>query len=94
MSVVKPEINTLLEKCENNPYLLCSLASKRACDINNMVRSQHLRVTAVNEVDDITIEVAGKDTVSEAMDEIASGILSYDKPAFDETLRNTDDDVF
>ena len=47
MSVIKPEIDTLLDKTEHNPFLLCSVASKRACDINNMVRGQHLRVTAI-----------------------------------------------
>lgn len=30
MSVIKPEINDLLDKTENNPFLLCSVASKRA----------------------------------------------------------------
>ena len=37
MSVTKPEIDTLLDKTENNPFLLCTIASKRACDINNML---------------------------------------------------------
>ena len=41
MSVIKPEIDTLLERTEHNPFLLCSVASKRACDINNMLRGQH-----------------------------------------------------
>ena len=46
MSVIKPQIDDLLEKTENNRFLLASLASKRACDINNMVRGQHSRVLA------------------------------------------------
>ena len=49
MSVIKPEIDSLLEKTEHNPFLLCSMASKRACDINNMLHGQHLRVVAVND---------------------------------------------
>jgi DNA-directed RNA polymerase subunit omega len=49
MSVVKPEIDTLLDQCERNPFLLCAIASKRACDINNMVRGQHLRVTQIQD---------------------------------------------
>ena len=49
MSVIKPEIDSLLQKTEQNPFLLCSLASKRACDINNMLHGQHLRVTAVQD---------------------------------------------
>jgi len=69
MSVTKPEIDTLLDKTENNPFLLCTIASKRACDINNMLRGQHLRVTAIQPLDDITVAISGKDTVSIAMQE-------------------------
>jgi DNA-directed RNA polymerase subunit omega len=67
MSVIKPEIDTLLERTEHNPFLLCSVASKRACDINNMLRGQHLRVTAIQDFDDITTVASGKDSVSIAM---------------------------
>lgn len=88
MSVTKPEIDTLLEKTELNPFLLCSIASKRACDINDMIRGQHLRVLAIQEVDDITNAASSQDTVALAMDELASGALSYDQEAFDESLRS------
>ena len=77
MSVIKPEIDDLLEQTEHNPFLLCSVASKRACDINNMLRGQHLRVTAIQDVDDITTVVSGQDTTSIAMDEIVNGTLGY-----------------
>ncbi|ERL12771.1 DNA-directed RNA polymerase subunit omega [Olegusella massiliensis] len=86
MSVVKPEIDNLLDKCERNPFLLCSIASKRACDINNMVRGQHLRVTAIQDYDDITTVVSGEDPVSIAMGEIEDGTLSFVKESFDERL--------
>lgn len=89
MAVTKPEINDLLDKTENNPFLLCSVASKRACDINNMLRGQHLRVTAIQDVDDITTVVSGKDPVSIAMNEIESGTLGYDVAAFDEEEEQT-----
>ena len=36
MSVVKPCIDDLLEKTDHNRFLLASLASKRACDINSL----------------------------------------------------------
>ena len=62
MSVVKPCIDDLLEKTDHNRFLLASLASKRACDINNMIRGQHLRVAAIQDFDDITTMVSGKDT--------------------------------
>lgn len=77
MSVIKPEINKLLDKTEQNPYLLCALASKRACDINNMLHGQHLRVLAAQDLDDITTVVSGQEPISIAMKEIAEGTLSY-----------------
>ncbi len=87
MSVTKPEIDTLLDKTEHNPYLLCSVASKRACDINNMLRGQHLRVTAIQPLDDITVAISGKDTVSIAMQEIADDVLGFDRQDFDNDLK-------
>ena len=89
MSVIKPEIDDLLEQTEHNPFLLCSVASKRACDINNMLRGQHLRVMAIQDVDDITTVVSGQDTTSIAMDEIANGTLGYVKEDFDEAIKDT-----
>ena len=87
MSVTKPQIDGLLEKTEHNPFLLCSIASKRACDINNMIRGQHLRVAAIQDFDDITTMVSGKDTVSIAMEEIKDGTLSFVKEDFDEDIK-------
>ena len=87
MSVTKPEIDALLDKTEHHPFLLCSIASTRACDINNMVRGQHLRVTAIQDFDDITTVVSGKDPVSVAMKEIEDGTLSFVKEDFDEDIR-------
>ena len=89
MSVIKPEIDDLLEKTEHNPFLLCSVASKRACDINNMLRGQHLRVTAIQDVDDITTVVSGQDTTTIAMEEIANGTLGYVKEDFVEAIKDT-----
>ena len=90
MSVVKPKIDDLLEKTDNNRFLLASLASKRASDINNMLRGQHSRVVAVQDVDDITTALSGKDTISMAMEEIAAGDISYDKDAFEDAIAHTD----
>lgn len=88
MSITNPQINNLLEKTEQNPFLLCSVAAKRACDINNMLRGQHLRVTAIQDVDDITTVVSGKDPISIAMDEIEDGTLGFVQEEFDEQLAN------
>lgn len=93
MSVTSPEIDSLLEKTENNPFLLCSIASKRACDINNMVRGQHLRVTAIQDFDDITVVASGQDPVSIAMDEIEDGTLSFVRDTFDEEIRGSNAEV-
>lgn len=93
MSVTKPEINVLLEKTDNNPFLLCSVASKRACDINNMIRGQHLRVVAAQTKDDITTVVSGQDSTYIAMEELANGILGYDEEEFKEAINSTNDEV-
>ena len=79
MSVVKPCIDDLLEKTDHNRFLLASLASKRACDINSMLR-------AVQDVDDITIGLSGADTISMAMDEIVDGDISYDEVRYEKAL--------
>jgi DNA-directed RNA polymerase subunit omega len=86
MSVTKPQIDSLLDKTEHNPFLLCSVASKRACDINNMLRGQHLRVTNVQEVDDITTVVSGQDPISVAMNELDDDTLGFVKDEFDQEI--------
>lgn len=90
MSVVKPAIDDLLEKTDHNRFLLASLASQRACDINNMLRGQHNRVMTVQDVDDITIGLSGKDIVSMAMEEIIDGTISYDHERYTQALANID----
>ena len=93
MSVTRPEIDSLLERTEHNPFLLCSIASKRACDINNMVRGQHLRVTAIQDFDDITTVASGQDPVSIAMEEIYDGTLSFVREDFDEEIKGSNAEV-
>lgn len=89
MAITTPEIDTLLSKTEQNPFLLCSIASKRACDINNMLRGQHLRVTQIQDFDDITTVVSGEDSVSTAMQEINDGVLGFVQDEFDEAIRGS-----
>ena len=86
MSVVKPNIDDLLDKTDNNRFLLASLASKRACDINSMLREQHSRVLAVQDIDDITIALSGKDTISMAMEELVDGSISSEEDRYEEAL--------
>ena len=40
MSIVEPRIDKLLDKTEEDKYLLCALSSKRSRDINDMMRGQ------------------------------------------------------
>ena len=86
MSVVNPHIDDLLEKTDHNRFLLAALASKRACDINSMLRGQHNRVLNVQTVDDITTKLSGVDTISMAMNEINDGEISYDKDRYKAAL--------
>ena len=86
MSVVKPCIDDLLEKTDHNRFLLASVASKRACDINSMLREQHSRVLAVQDIDDITIAMSGKDTISMAMEEIVDGNISFEHDKYEAAL--------
>lgn len=86
MSVIKPKIDDLLDKTDNNRFLLASVASKRACDINSMLREQHSRVLAVQDIDDITIAMSGKDTISMAMEEIVDGNISFEHDKFEAAL--------
>lgn len=86
MSVIKPKIDDLLDKTDNNRFLLASVASKRACDINSMLREQHSRVLAVQDIDDITIAMSGKDTISMAMEEIVDGSISFEHDKYEAAL--------
>ena len=43
MSVVNPTIDELLAVTDENRFLLCEMAARRACDINDMMRNQHNR---------------------------------------------------
>ena len=81
MSIVEPRIDTLLDKTDEDKNLLCAIASKRARDINDMMRGQRDRAVALQSVSEIA-EFAGRKPLSLAMEEIARGEVSYDKTAF------------
>ena len=46
MSVIEPTIDDLLAVTEENRYLLCEMAARRARDINDMLHNQHSRAVA------------------------------------------------
>lgn len=81
MSVMEPKIDDLMEATEEDRYLLCAIASKRARDINDMVRGQRDRAVALQSVSEIA-RIAGRKPLSLAMEEIARGEVSYDYDAF------------
>ena len=90
MDIMSPEIDDLLDRTERNPFLLCSIASKRAADINNMLHGQRLRVVEAQGFDDVTSIISGEDPISIAMREIEDGTLSYDKNEFEQEIQGED----
>lgn len=82
MSIIEPKIDTLLEKTDDDRFLLCALASKRAQDINDMMRGQRNRAIQLQSAVEIA-RAANRRPLSIAFDEIASGDVSYDASTID-----------
>lgn len=82
MSIIEPRINDLLNETDNDRFLLCSLASKRAHDINNMMRGQRDRAIQLQTAVEIA-RAADKKPLSIAFGEIASEDVSYDPSTID-----------
>ena len=81
MSLMQPPIDELLEKTENDKFLLCAVASERARDINDMMRGQRDRAKVLNSANQIA-QLAGRKPLSLAMEEIERDEISYDKNKF------------
>jgi DNA-directed RNA polymerase subunit omega len=77
MSIIEPRINDLLNETDNDRFLLCSIASKRAHDINDMMRGQRDRAIQLQSAVEIA-KAADKKPLSMAFSEIARGDVSYD----------------
>lgn len=90
MSVIEPEIDTLLELTDNDRFLLCAVAAKRSRDINTMMHGQRDRALALQSVDEI-MDLTGKKPLSLAMEEIAQAEVSYDADSFNEALSSLND---
>ena len=78
MSIIEPKIDVLLDRTDNDRFLLCALASKRAHDINDMMRGQRDRAIQLQ-----TARAADKKPLSLAFNEIARGEVSYDPESID-----------
>jgi len=78
---MQPPIDELLERTDNDKYLLCALASERARDINDMMRGQRDRAIALQSATQIA-QLAGRKPLSLAMEEIERGEIGYDHEEF------------
>jgi DNA-directed RNA polymerase subunit omega len=77
MSVINPEIDTLLEKVDSK-YTLCIVSARRARQINDMihgVRDQALLTMPTSEIARLT----STKPLSLSMEEIASGDVGYER---------------
>ena len=79
MSIIEPKIDVLLDKTENDRFLLCAVASKRAQDINEMMRGQRNRAIQLQTI----ARAANRRPLSLAFDEIANGDVSFAEDSID-----------
>lgn len=82
MSIIEPKIDVLLDKTENDRFLLCAVASKRAQDINEMMRGQRNRAIQLQTAVDIA-RAANRRPLSLSFDEIANGDVSFAEDSID-----------
>lgn len=82
MSIIEPKIDVLLDETDNDRFLLCTIASKRAHDINEMMRGQRSRAIQLQTAVDIA-RAANRRPLSLAFDEIAQGDVSYNPETID-----------
>ncbi len=82
MSIIDPEIDVLLDETDNDRFLLCALASKRAHDINDMMRGQRDRAIQLSSAVEIAKANHAK-PLSMAFAEIARGEVSFDPETID-----------
>lgn len=82
MSIIEPKIDKLLEQTDNDRFLLCTIASKRAHDINDMMRGQRNRAIQLQTAVEIA-KAAEKKPLSIAFNEIAKGDVSCDPDSID-----------
>lgn len=76
MSIIEPNINDLLDNTDSDRFLLCAVASRRAHDINDMMRGQRSRAIEMQ----TAVEIAranNKKPLSIAFQEVADGTVGY-----------------
>ena len=82
MSIIEPKIDVLLDRTDNDRFLLCALASKRAHDINDMMRGQRDRAIQLQTAVEIA-RAADKKPLTIAFNEVFRGDISYDPATID-----------
>lgn len=82
MSIIEPKIDVLLDEADNDRFLLCTIASKRAHDINDMMRGQRDRAIQLQTAVEIA-RAADRKPLSIAFGEIARGDVSCDPESID-----------
>ena len=82
MSIIEPKIDTLLEKTDNDRFLLCTLAAKRAHDISDMLRGQRDRAIQLETAVEIA-RASDKKPLTIAFNEIYRDDVSYDPESID-----------
>ena len=82
MSIIEPKIDVLLDQTDNDRFLLCALASKRAHDINDMMRGQRDRAIQLQTAVEIA-RAADKKPLTIAFNEVSRGDISYDPATID-----------
>ena len=82
MSIIEPKIETLLEQTDNDRFLLCAEASRRAQDINEMMRGQRDRAIPTQSALEVA-RLTSKKPLSIAFEEIANGDVSYNPESID-----------
>ena len=76
MSLIEPKIEELLNETDQDRFLLCSIASHRAHDINDMLRGQRDRAIQLQTAVEVA-RASNKKPLSIAFDEIAKEEVSY-----------------
>lgn len=82
MSIIEPKIDELLNQTDNDRFLLCALASKRAHDINDMMHGQRDRAVRLQSA----VEIARANNtkpLSMAFAEVVNGDVSCDPNSID-----------
>ena len=82
MSIIEPKIAVLLEKTDNDRFLLCTLASKRPHDISDMLRGQRDRAIQLETAVEIA-RASDKKPLTIAFNEIYRDDVSYDPDSID-----------